>query len=143
MLDVLSAHFLLIFVGAIFESLLKVVFGLRKIRSELSVFDIKFISLKFNITLGCCGIDTTDSQDKFAIFFENSRVQDIDILRSCKFVYNRQILLCNVRTEVACDTALLWEVQLGVWFLYRENFSFDLRIEFINDLFVKSIFVLI
>lgn len=143
MLDILLDHPLLSWIGAVLPGLFQVHLSFFEVWLEFAVFQIEGLALESNVVFGFVSVNASNSNNIFLSNFESSGVEDINALSEEESLNQSEIILGHVSREVARDSTLVWEVQLCEGLVDVEDFLLNLRIEFINDLPVEAVLVVI
>ena len=100
-------------------SLLEIWCEFAKLNVELLAFELK-VFLRFR------GINATNSDDNFAILFESSCVEKVNLFALAERLDFGKVVLGDVSREIARNSTILRIVQHSVWLLLVKNFFLNL-----------------
>lgn len=143
MLDILLDHFLLGFIGAVLPGLFQVHLGLFEVWFEFTVFQMEGLALENDAVLRFVSVNTSNSDNIFLSNFESSSVKNINSLGKKESLNQSKIILGHISGEIAGNTTLFWEVQLGERLLEVEDLLLNLRVELVNDLSIEAVLIIV
>lgn len=143
MLDILLDHSLLGFIGAVLPGLFQVHLGLFEVWFEFAVFQMEGLALENDAVLRFVSVNTSNSDNIFLSNFESSSVKNINSLSKKESLNQSKIILGHISGEIAGNTTLFWEVQLGERLLEVEDLLLNLRVELVNDLSIEAVLIIV